>query len=120
MLEWRYLPNISAAAQAAPSMPGIYAFGEVERVENLPVRINWVYIGKAQNLKKRLSQHVPPKEINPHLRNWLISTSANFEVWYACVEIVLLDELERKLVNILEPDFNQVLYKGENHNEDEG
>ena len=90
----------------------VYSYGEVTRVDGVPVAIEWVYIGKSINLKKRIEQgHDSHRESNPELWRWMGQLKRNRELWFAYVEIDNLDTVERLLISEIKPKFNRNLKK---------
>lgn len=90
----------------------MYAYADATRLYGLPVHYDWVYIGKARNLRQRLSQHHPLNEANPDLRDWAVKATAQVEIWVALVPATELDEVERTLIREVNPRYNRVRYKG--------
>lgn len=104
------MASVTAAAAAAAPKSGIYAYAETSRIHGLPRFLRWVYIGKSDNIQRRLHQHAGGNETNAALRRWL-QRSAEKEVWYSHIDSQYLDVLERDLVTNLEPTFNVILYR---------
>ena len=107
-LAWYRLPVGSVLA--APPIPGVYAYGAVEAVHGLPVRLDWAYVGQARNLAARLTQHDPTREPHPGLRQWLVAHAGTGEVWYAPMDAQYLNGVERHLIRHLRPRLNRRLY----------
>jgi excinuclease UvrABC nuclease subunit len=105
--EWVRLRTIHGAPGAAPPVPGIYAMGAVATVGGLPVRIDWIYVGQASNLRARLQQHDPLAETNPLLREFLASDQEEAELWFTTCSLGELNPLEQILIKALQPSCNR-------------
>lgn len=94
-----------------PTCSGIYVIKQVERVMGLPVSHEIIYVGKSNNLRRRFKEHCNPRSEH---NNVLLNASWKniLEFWFAKIEVENLDEIERKLINNLEPITNIVRYKG--------
>lgn len=111
---WRRVRTPGAASRVAPTIRGVYAFGEVEAIEGLPVGMTWRYVGRSQNLRQRLGQHAPLLETNPDLRDWLACHHDTAELWFASTATnAEARALEMRLVRALKPTFNKVTFKKE-------
>ena len=60
---WVRLPTARAGSGAAPSLPGIYVYGEVFGVLGLPVELRWMYVGRSGDLRRRFSDHEGYREL---------------------------------------------------------
>jgi len=112
-LKWIQLSSANYVSARVPEIPGIYAYGEVVSTGNLPRSIEWVYIGKAKNLSRRLRQHELLDEANSALRSWIRHSSEGV-LWYSAVEEELLSDVEVALVSKISPKFNKILFSGRN------
>jgi excinuclease UvrABC nuclease subunit len=106
---WARAENLRGAALTAPPLPGVYAFGLVQASHRLPIGVEWVYVGRATNLRQRLSQHVPLLERNIALRDW-ITSGRRVEVWYSLLPTEQLATMEIGLIRELQPKFNRIRY----------
>lgn len=106
---WRRAVSTAAAAAMAPRSPGVYAYAEAPRVHELPSQLDWIYVGKASRLDRRLQQHDVGTERHPGLRNWL-HRGKDREVWFAVIPNEDLDRVERDLISSLQPRLNRVRY----------
>jgi excinuclease UvrABC nuclease subunit len=90
-----------------PARPGLYAYGVVLRNHGLPVKVEWVYIGKAKSLRQRTQSHDPVNEANPDLQIWLRKPPEHAELWVLEVDAKDLDDAERELIGHVNPRFNR-------------
>ncbi len=90
---------IQLALKTMPSTPGVYRMlsekGEV------------LYVGKARNLKNRVSNYAQPGRLDPRLHR-MVATTARMEVVTTTTEAEAL-LLEANLIKKLKPRFNVVL-----------
>jgi excinuclease UvrABC nuclease subunit len=108
-VNWIRAETIRGAALLAPPIGGVYAIGLVSVAYSLPLAIEWVYVGRSANLRRRLSQHDPLFEQHVALRDWM--TSGNrIEVWYAVMAMEKAVLLEITLIRELRPKFNRIRY----------
>lgn len=106
-LQWTTLATVHGKNLNIPEASGVYAYAEVTRVQGLPVSVRWVYIGKACNLRNRISNgHDRRFEKNALLRAWLGRSRQNVELWFARVAEADLDVVERSLIASIRPEFN--------------
>lgn len=106
-LRWSTLGTVHGKNLNIPESPGVYGYAEVTRVQGLPVSVRWVYVGKAVNLRRRISNgHDYRYEKNPRLRAWIGRNPRNAELWFACVEASDVDGVERSLIADIQPEFN--------------
>lgn len=106
-LAWQRIRSYAKATEIAPPTIGVYAIGNATRVNDLPVRFNWVYIGISESIRRRLSEHTTAREQNVPLRNWLNTARTPVEIWYATTPTLeAAHELETHLINTLSPEFN--------------
>lgn len=106
-LRWSTIGTVHGKNLNIPESPGVYGYAEVTRVQGLPVSVRWIYIGKATNLRRRISNgHDYRYEKNPRLRAWIGRNPRNAELWFACVEASDVDGVERSLIADIQPEFN--------------
>ena len=101
---WKRLGSPRLAARLAPRAEGLYVIGEVDRRTGLPIDIDWVYVGQAVDLARRIGQHTQSAERQPALRQWLAQAGQGtklIEVWYRLVPKSELDDEERRLIHML-------------------
>lgn len=109
-LRWTTLATVHGKNLNIPEAPGVYGYAEVRRVQGLPVEVRWMYIGKARNLRRRISNgHDARYEKNPRLRSWLGRCRGDVELWFARVDETDLDRVERSLIVDIQPIFNSNL-----------
>lgn len=95
----RGLAVISAALKTMPRSPGVYRMLNVTGVA--------LYIGKARDLKKRISAYTRPERVSLRIRR-MISETANVEVITTHTEAEAL-LLEADLIKSLAPRYNILL-----------
>ena len=100
------LPVTGKSAQI-PNRSGVYAYGVVRHSAGLVAHIEWAYIGKANNLRQRITTHDCRYESNPDLQQWLRKPPANAELWFAEVEAKDVDSVEQQLIGDINPRFNK-------------
>jgi excinuclease UvrABC nuclease subunit len=107
---WQKAESMAVAGRRAPRAPGVYAIGSVPRVGGIPVAPEFVYVGRAigrNGLQGRLRQHLPRREQNLALREWLLTPPPCLEIWFAVTRTALeAIELEATLIHELNPRFN--------------
>lgn len=104
---WIQALPVSGDSKAIPKRSGLYAYGVVKRCNGLPVSINWVYVGKAKNLRQRTRSHSPVNEVNPDLQVWLRTPPQGAELWVVEVDAKSLNESEQDLIRCVDPSFNR-------------
>ena len=90
---------IEAALETMPSSPGVYRM--------LDVKGEALYVGKARNLKKRVTAYIQPARLPERLRR-MVSLTASMEVITTHTEAEAL-LLEANLIKRLKPHYNIVL-----------
>ncbi|MGW1231699.1 hypothetical protein [Streptomyces californicus] len=108
-LAWHGTGSIALAHTIAPDRPGVYVYAELGKLHGLAVAQDWVYVGQGQSLSARLSRHQPHLESNRLLRDWL-HRPGDRQLYYAEVELAMLDTVERDLISHLQPRFNRQRY----------
>ena len=66
---------------------------------------SFVYVGKAGDLRSRLTQHYNGSH-NEKLAVWLSALDGEVKVTYLCCSEVEVDDLERSLIKYLQPIAN--------------
>ena len=81
-----------------PGIKGVYAFW---------YRVNdkCVYVGKSNNIKRRLRQHWRGSDI-PELRRWIRAFGGHLDICYLPVNYGKLHRVETRLINTLRPETN--------------
>jgi len=108
-LAWRSTYSVAMAHKVVPDAPGVYAYAELSELRGLAITQTWVYVGKGQSLSTRLTRHQVHLETNRLLRDWLHRTGER-QLYYAEVEVSMLDRVERDLISQLRPCFNRTHY----------
>lgn len=97
---------MSSSNSRVPARPGLYAIGHDETYYGLEVERVYVYIGKSDNLRRRLGQHAPASEQNEGLWNYLQQKIHQAKCWYAVMDKSELDKTEADLIRQIQPTFN--------------
>ena len=79
----------------------------------MELKRTYVYIGKTQNLRRRLSEHTHLTETHPFLADYLRRHRHSAKIWYTVdIDSKAVDGLEKKLIRELKPEFNRLKYVG--------
>lgn len=92
-------------------MSGVYAIAECDRLESLILSVHWKYVGSTKSLRRRLDEHGPLLEQNPALRDWILTTKKEIEVWFTLIPEDKMRILERHLIRRITPKYNRIRYK---------
>lgn len=106
-LQWVTGLAVTGKSSQIPTRSGVYAYGIVRHSAGLVADIQWVYIGKANNLRQRITTHDCRYESNPDLQQWLRNPPANAELWFAEVSTQNVDAVEQQLIGDINPRFNK-------------
>lgn len=83
-----------------PTLPGIYRFYDLEK--------NLIYIGKAKNLRRRLSQYRNTKRIKKHRKMRLVVQEAAELQFEVCSTELEAELLETRLIQTHQPKWNRM------------
>ncbi|OBI60631.1 GIY-YIG nuclease family protein [Mycobacterium sp. E796] len=103
---WRVSAYGRGIESSVPTTTGVYAIVHAVRVHGLATDVQWLYVGQSKNLRRRCNQHTHYQEPNPALEN--IRNSYDYEFWWATVPAEFLDEVERDLIDHLQPPGNRI------------
>jgi excinuclease UvrABC nuclease subunit len=106
-LDWKSGLGVSGKSLRIPTRSGIYAYGIIRRCQGLPISVEWLYVGKAKNLRRRIASHDPRYETNPDLQEWLRCPPGGAELWVAEVDPTNLDQVEQQMIRAVNPTFNR-------------
>jgi hypothetical protein len=109
-LVWHGTCSVALAHKVVPDAPGVYAYAELSELRGLVITQTWMYVGKGQSLSGRLNRHQVHLETNRLLRDWLHCGDGKRHLYYAEVEVTMLDQVERDLISQLRPRFNRTRY----------
>ena len=98
---------VSSSNSHVPAQPGLYAIGHNQTCRGLEIGRVYVYVGRTDNLRRRLEEHSPDNEENPGLRNYLCRHIGQARCWYAVTDKSELTKGERELILKLQPEFNR-------------
>ena len=85
-----------------PSAPGVYIISDLRGV---------LYIGRADNLRRRIDQHYYGESNNPNLNAAIARPVGNLSLSWCLAEATYQAELERRLIQTFTPPCNRLLYK---------
>jgi excinuclease UvrABC nuclease subunit len=105
-LNWISGLPVTGKSARIPGRSGVYAYGIVRHSAGLVAEVQWVYIGKANSLRQRITTHDIRFETNPDLQKWLRKPPANAELWFAEVSTKDVDFVEQQLIGDINPRFN--------------
>ena len=103
-LTWTKLTELSdsSAKELADNLPGVYRFSYKAEDGNYYV----FYVGKAEDVKKRLLEHLSSSEQNVCVKNYLATKECFFR--YAKItKSYIKDAAERKMYKQYEPSCNE-------------
>ena len=107
---WR-MKHLASANTHLPAAFGLYVIGHDERLIGLELSRTYVYVGKTQNMRRRLSEHTHLSELHPGLAEYLRQNRQRVRIWYTTdIDPKDVDSLERRLIRELEPKFNRIKY----------
>lgn len=119
-----YAKQFDSSSSHVPARPGLYVIGHIQTYRGLEIARKYVYVGKTDNLRRRLREHLPPNEQNVGLRNYLRELTTDARCWYTvfdAADSAQLSSAERALIARINPQFNivgkQNTQKDETHDE---
>ena len=120
-IRWR-AKSISSSNSHVPARPGVYAIGHSKAHLGLEMCRVYVYVGRTDNLRRRLGEHTPAEERNPGLKRYLLARH-DAVCWFAAIdgcksEVV---SIEADLIGAFKPRYNtnlKDLDKGETGNDE--
>ena len=108
-MRWRCKAATTSLSRVPPT-PGIYAYGyDAKKLHGLEAERMYVYISESDNLRRTLEQHLPANEQKLELRKYLRENLPIVKCWYCPMDDVsasLRREMERKLIQFFDPEFN--------------
>lgn len=108
---WR-MKHIASANTHLPASAGLYVIGHEESLLGLELHRTYVYVGKTQNMRRRLSEHTHLTEMHPELASYLRRNRDRVRIWYTTDVVASdVDALERRLIRELKPEFNRIKYE---------
>lgn len=117
-ITWNNSRSIRGAALNAGTLPGVYLIGGVHEVAGIPMSYDWVYVGRSNNLARRLFEHLPARESNPQLRSWLIAGNTSpLIIKFAVISPQESIRIEKELIHALSPIHNRIKFKSGEHHE---
>ena len=102
------LKRFSTSSTRVPASAGIYVLSQLHTVEGLPTSWRHVYVGKSENLRRRLDQHTMHTEVHSKLRDFMETHHRALWIWYTTNLLsYTLTNLEIALIRSLRPPFNR-------------
>jgi hypothetical protein len=102
---------INSTVSHVAGAPGLYVLGHIHFLEGLEVGREYIYAGRTDNMRRRLSEHTQLTEKNVPLQKYLRATKREVYVWYS-TEFPLgeIARVEKTLIRDLNPKFNRIKY----------
>lgn len=104
-MRWRS-KRLSSSNSAVPTAAGVYVIGHRNTLHGFEISRTCVYVGETKNLQRRLDEHLPDKEKNLELEEYLGAHYDEAICWYARVESTETRVVEDDLIARLCPAFN--------------
>ena len=102
------LKRFTTSSTRVPPAPGVYVLSKLDTAEGLPVSWKHVYVGKSENLRRRLDQHTLQTEVHEELREYMGDHHHALWIWYTTNLLSRsLRDLEIALIKHLRPEFNR-------------
>lgn len=110
-VSWKNTRFFKSMASSVPQDSGVYVITDVNRVMGLPTSIEVLYVGKANNLRRRFLDHVSPwREHNKGLL--AINNDRSLEFWFSEYPADQIGQLEKELIQAGKPSQNVIKYGG--------
>lgn len=109
-MEWSCAGYSFGLVRTVPELSGIYLVAQISRIHGLPLDMQVLYVGRANNLRRRYRSHVDLREQNPALNRLVASGRTDIEFWWAALPDGELDAAERRVIKDLMPVANRVTY----------
>ena len=103
---WR-VKHVYSSNSHVPARSGLYAIGHDDTYRGLEIGRVYVYVGRTDNLRRRLGEHIPVNEQNPGLKDYLLCTD-NAKCWYTVMDKSELKNVEKDLIRKFQPCFNRI------------
>lgn len=105
-LDWKWAKYGPGLDCVVPTSPGIYALASVRRVHGLPTEMEYIYIGKSNNLRRRWTEHLDIREPNPGLHG--LGGRYTYEFWWIVMPVDQLSRVEAELIAEIKPPANRI------------
>ena len=80
---WNHTRYSQSIQQFVPDRPGVYMITETHRVFDLPLNIEILYVGKSNNLRRRLGEHLNiHRGGNNQIKQLRLHNASPLEYWY--------------------------------------
>jgi excinuclease UvrABC nuclease subunit len=103
-MKWRTAHYGPGLENRIPARSGVYVLARTDRAFGFPTRIEVLYVGRSNNLKRRWREHTSRHELNAGLAGL---RSGDTEFWWVTVPDTDTRRLEHELIEALRPGFNQ-------------
>ena len=113
-MKWRS-KRVSSSNSGVPAAAGVYVIGHSDTLHDLEISRTYVYVGETKDLHRRLDEHLPAKETNPGLREYLGDNYDDAICWFARVDPTETKVVQDDLIRRLMPVFNEVGKPPANH-----
>lgn len=111
MKNWRSAAFSSAARPWVPPVAGVYAILRVSRLFGLPHDVEVLYIGRSENLKLRLSQHL--NRDTAHNSVSFVPDRSVLEFWFHVMPSDMVAAAEKALIRTVNPKTNLIRYRAD-------
>jgi excinuclease UvrABC nuclease subunit len=115
--DWHSVRLPTALLSGVPARPGVYVIADVLEVASLRVRVEPIYVGKSQNLRRRIGEHLNPWRSHNHLLSRRLTAgpqNTKLETWFQVLEPNEISRVEKDLIRALQPEANITRYGEEN------
>jgi hypothetical protein len=110
-IRWRAKVITSTVSHVAPA-PGLYVLGHVSTLCGLEIAREFIYAGRTDNMRRRLSEHTQFKERNRPLEEYLRTSRREIYVWYTTdIPEPEISATEVLMIRTLKPKFNRIMYE---------
>ena len=108
--KWNHTRYSQSIQKSVPDRPGVYMITETKRLYNLPLKIEILYVGKSNNLRRRLGEHLNIHGgRNNKIKQLRLTNSSPLEYWYQELPKNEISTFEKDLIRNLQPEYNTLL-----------
>ena len=102
---WRS-KRVSASSATVSAAAGVYVIDDSDTPHDFEISRTYVYVGETRDLQRRLSDHLPPNQKNPGLREYLGDNYDDAICRFARVDAAETEAVQDDLIRRLRPRFN--------------